>query len=137
MSSLEPHNSDDVKRRKRRDFLSKILSESGIKKVILVDRTGLTKASVSKFSYLPVDVDSIGANMSAVICAIEERVKNLELGDLEIITIEFSGGKIFALICDPKGVIILITGPDIDIGLIKLILKRSEDELKEIFDEFL
>jgi len=137
MSSLEPHNSDDVKRRKRRDFLSKIKSESGIKKVILISRTGLTMASVSKFSYFPVDVDGIGAIMSAVICAIEEKVKNLELGDLEIITIEFSGGKIFALICGPKGVITLISGPDIDIGLIRLILKHSEDELKEIFDEFL
>jgi len=137
MSSLEPYSNDDVKRRKRRDFLSKIKSESGIKKVILVDRTGLTIASVSKFSYLPVDVDSIGAIMSAVICAIEEKVKNLELGDLEIITIEFSGGKIFALICGPKGIITLISGPDINIGLIKLILKRSEDELKEIFNEFL
>jgi len=141
MSSLEPYSSDDVKRRKKRhnfDFLSKItISESGIKKVILVDRTGLTIASVSKFSYFPADIDSIGAIASAVFLASEEQGKNLELGDLEIVTSEFTGGKIFASSCDPIGVLILISDPEINIGLIRLILKRSGDELKKILEEFL
>jgi len=47
------------------------------------------------------------------------------------------GGKIFASSCGPKGVLTLISDPDINIGLIRLILKRSGDELKEILDEFL
>jgi len=120
------------------NILSKIIkSESGIKKVILVDRTGLTIASVSKFSYFPADVDGIGAIASAVFCASEEQGKNLELGNLEIVTSEFVNGKIFASSCGPKGVLTLISDPDINIGLIRLILKRSGDELKEILDEFL
>jgi len=120
------------------NILSKIIkSESGIKKVILVDRTGLTIASVSKFSYFPADVDGIGAIASAVFCASEEQGKNLELGNLEIVTSEFGGGKIFASSCGPKGVLTLISDPDINIGLIRLILKRSGDELKEILNEFL
>ncbi len=119
-------------------ILSKIIkSESGIKKVILVDRTGLTIASVSKFSYFPADVDGIGAIASAVFCASEEQGKNLELGELEIVTSEFSGGKIFASACGKKGVLTLISDPDINIGLIRLILKRSGEELREILDEFL
>ena len=61
----------------------------------------------------------------------------MELGDLEIVTSEFTGGKIFASSCGPKGVLTLISDPDINIGLIRLILKRSGDELKEILDEFL
>ena len=120
------------------NILSKIIkSESGIKKVILVDRTGLTIASVSKFSYFPADVDGIGAIASAVFCASEEQGKNLELGNLEIVTSEFVNGKIFASSCGPKGVLTLISDPDINIGLIRLILKRSGDELTEILDEFL
>jgi len=120
------------------NILSKIIkSESGIKKVILVDRTGLTIASVSKFSYFPADVDGIGAIASAVFCASEEQGKNLELGDLQIVTSEFINGKIFASSCGPKGVLTLISDPDINIGLIRLILKRSGDELKDILDEFL
>ena len=109
-------------------ILSKIIkSESGIKKVILVDRTGFTIASVSKFSYFPVDSDGIGAIASAVFCACEEQGKNLDLGELEIFTSEFSGGKIFASSCGPKGILTLITDPDINIGLIRLILKSSGD----------
>ena len=119
-------------------ILSKIIkSESGIKKVILVDRTGLTIASISKFSYFPADVDGVGAIMSAVICASEEQGKYLELGDLEIVTCEFSGGKIFTSSCGPKAALILISDPDINIGLIRLILKRSGDKLKELLDGFL
>ena len=113
------------------NILSKIIkSESGIKKVILVDRTGVTIASVSKFSkfsYFPVDVDGIGAIASAVFCASEEQGKNLDLGELEVVTSEFSGGKIFASSCGPKGILTLITDPDINIGLIRLILKSSGD----------
>ena len=133
---MEPYSSDALKRRKN-NFSNIIKSESGIKKVILVDRTGLTIASVSKFSYFPADVDSIGAIASAVFCASEEQGKNLELGDLEIVTSEFSGGKIFASSCGPTGVLILISDPDINIGSIRLILKRSVAELKGILDEFL
>ena len=36
-----------------------------------------------------------------------------------------------------QGVLTLISDPEINIGLIRLILKRSGDELKEILDEFL
>jgi len=36
-----------------------------------------------------------------------------------------------------QGVLTLISDPDINIGLIRLILKRSGEELKDILDEFL
>ena len=92
-------------------ILSKIIkSESGIKKVLLVDRTGLTIAHVSKFSYYPVDVDGIGAIASAVFCASEEQGRNLELGELSIVTSEFNSGKIFAASCG-KGVLCLMALP--------------------------
>lgn len=87
-----------------------IRSEPGIKKVILVDKTGLTIAHVSKFSYQPVDVDGIGAIASAVFCASEEQGKSLEIGDLKIVTSEFESGKIFAASCG-KGVLCVITDP--------------------------
>ncbi len=97
----------------------------------------MTIFSVSKFSYFPVDVEVIGAIASAVFCASEEQGKNLELGVLEIVTSEFSGGKIFASSCGPIGVLILISDPDINIGLIRLQLKSLVDELKEILGEML
>ena len=78
--------------------LSKIIkSEPGIKKVILVDRTGLTIAHVSKFSYVSVDVDGIGAIASAVFMASAEQGLNLTIGGLDIVTSEFDTGKILKI----------------------------------------
>jgi predicted regulator of Ras-like GTPase activity (Roadblock/LC7/MglB family) len=57
------------------------------------------------------------------------------LGGLEIFTSEFSKGKIFSVSCGPKGVIILISDPVINIGIIRLILKRSSKKIEKIFGE--
>jgi hypothetical protein len=111
-------------------------SEPGIKKVILVDKTGLTIAHVTKFTYQPVDVDGIGAIASAVFCASEEQGKSLEIGELKIVTSEFENGKIFAASCG-KGVLCVITDSEINIGMIRLVIKKSSDELQKVLDEFL
>jgi len=103
----------------------------------LVDRTGLTIASVSKFSYFPADIDGTGSIASAIFCASEKQGENLELGDLELVTSEFLRGKIFTTSCGPKGILSLISDPDINIGLIRIILKRSGEGLKELLDDFL
>ncbi|MFX1518494.1 MAG: roadblock/LC7 domain-containing protein [Promethearchaeota archaeon] len=119
------------------EILSNIIkSESGIKKVILVDRTGLTIAHVSKFSYYPVDIDGIGAIASAVFCASEEQGKNLDIGELKIVTSEFDDGKIFAASCG-KGVLCVITEADVNIGMVRLVIKKGSDKLQQILDEFL
>ncbi len=118
-------------------ILSKIIkSETGIKKVILVDRTGLTIAHVSKFAYFPVDVDGIGAIASAVFCASEEQGKNLDIGDLDTVMSEFENGKIFASSCG-KGVLCVITEDTVNIGLIRLVMTKYSDELSRLLDEFL
>lgn len=111
-------------------------SEPGIRKVILVDKTGLTIAHVTKFTYQPVDVDGIGAIASAVFCASEEQGKSLDIGELKIVTSEFDTGKIFAASCG-KGVLCVITDAEINIGMIRLVMKKSSDEIQKVLDEFL
>lgn len=113
-----------------------IRQDKMIKKVILVDKTGLTIANVSKLSYYPVDVDSIGAIASAVFCASEEQGKNLSIGELEIVTSEFSEGKIFASSCG-KGVLCVISDPDVNIGLVRLVMKKQGVQLAGELDKFL
>ena len=113
-----------------------IKSEPGIKKVILADRTGLTIAHVSKFSYYPVDVDGIGAIASAVFCASEEQGKSLDIGNLNIVTSEFYDGKIFAASCG-QGVLCIITDKDVNIGMIRLVMKNASSELEKVLSEFL
>ncbi len=113
-----------------------IRQDKGIKKVILVDKTGLTIANVSKLSYYPVDVDSIGAIASAVFAASEEQGKNLQIGELEIVTSEFSDGKIFASACG-KGVLCVVSEPEVNIGLVRLVMKKQGVQLAEELDKFL
>ena len=118
-------------------ILAKIIkAEPGIKKVILADRTGLTIAHVSKFSYYPVDVDGIGAIASAVFCASEEQGKSLDIGALNIVTSEFDDGKIFASSCG-QGVLCIITDKDVNIGMIRLVMKSASSELEGVLAEFL
>jgi hypothetical protein len=119
------------------NVLSKIIkTEAGIRKVILVDRTGLTIAHVSKFSYFPVDVDGVGAIASAVFVASEEQGVNLDLGDLDIVSSEFGKGKIFAASCG-KGILCVITDNDVNIGLVRLVIKREAEEIQQLLNEFL
>ena len=113
-----------------------IRQDKGIKKVILVDKTGLTIANVSKLSYYPVDVDSIGAIASAVFCASEEQGKNLQIGELEIVTSEFSEGKIFASACG-KGVLCVVSEAEVNIGLIRLVMKKQGVQLADELHKFL
>jgi predicted regulator of Ras-like GTPase activity (Roadblock/LC7/MglB family) len=113
-----------------------IRQEKGIRKVILVDKTGLTIANVSKLSYYPVDVDSIGAIASAVFCASEEQGKNLQIGELEIVTSEFSEGKIFASACG-KGVLCVVSEESVNIGMIRLVMKKQGVQLANELDKFL
>lgn len=117
--------------------LSKIIkSDQGLKKVILVDRTGLTIAHLSKFSSYPVDVDGIGAIASAVFCASEEQGNNLEIGGLNIVTSEFGTGKIFAAQCG-RGVLCVISDPEVNLGMVRLVMKKASEELTSMLDEFL
>ncbi|MHA1905680.1 MAG: roadblock/LC7 domain-containing protein [Candidatus Thorarchaeota archaeon] len=113
-----------------------VRQDRGIKKVILVDKTGLTIANVSKLSYYAVDTDSIGAIASAVFCASEEQGKNLQIGELEIVTSEFSEGKIFASACG-KGVLCVVSEAEVNIGMIRLVMKKQGVQLADELDKFL
>ena len=113
-----------------------IRQDKGIKRVILVDKTGLTIANVAKLSYFPVDTDSIGAIASAVFCASEEQGKNLQIGELEIVTSEFSEGKIFASACG-KGVLCVVSEAEVNIGMIRLVMKKQGVQLADELDKFL
>ncbi len=113
-----------------------IRQDKGIKRVILVDKTGLTIANVAKLSYFPVDTDSIGAIASAVFCASEEQGKNLQIGELEIVTSEFSEGKIFASACG-KGVLCVVSEAEVNIGMIRLVMKKQGVQLADELEKFL
>ena len=119
------------------NILTKVLkADAGIKKAILVDRTGLTVSHVSRFSYYGSDADSIGVIASAVFCASEEQGASLNIGNLSIVTSEFNTGKIFAT-STGRGVLCVITDPSINLGIIRLVMRRAASDLSQKLDIFL
>lgn len=118
-------------------ILSKIFkSEKGIKRLIISDKTGLTVTNVSRFSYFIPEIDEIGAIASANFCACEKAGKDLGLAELSIITCEFTEGKVFSVSVG-KGVLSLVSDPVINIGIIRLILSRFRDIIRELLERLL
>ena len=79
--------------------LAKIIkTDIGIKKVILVDRTGLSIVHVSRLTTSPIG--SIAAIASAVFLASEHQGESLGFGKPSIVTTEFNNGRILAVSCE-------------------------------------
>ena len=111
------------------NVLSKIIkAEAGIRKVILVDRTGLTIAHVSKFSYFPIDVDGVGAIASAVFVASEQQGMGFNAGRLELVTSEFDKNKVFSLGLGDT-ILSILTARNVQMGMIRLLLSKYGKEI--------
>lgn len=109
-------------------------SDPGIKKIILTDRSGVTIAHASKsFEYL-VEIDELGAIASHSFIANQNLGQDLKLQDLNLMTLEFDEGKV-RVAAIGKGILCFYT--DIDVCIIKLLLKSLQDELKELIDKYL
>ena len=118
-------------------ILTKVIrADGGIKKAILVDRTGLTISHVSRFTYYASDADSIGVIASAVFCASEEQGSSLKIGGLNIVTSEFETGIIFA-VSTGRGVLCVITDRGINLGIIRLVMRKASTDLAQKLDNYL
>jgi predicted regulator of Ras-like GTPase activity (Roadblock/LC7/MglB family) len=116
--------------------LTKVMkAEERIKRVMLVDKSGLTISQVSGFAHASIDVDSIGVIAGAVFYASEEQGKSLHIGDLGIVTSEFVEGKIFASACG-QAVLCVITSATVNIGIVRLVMKKACKELGEGIDQY-
>ena len=113
-----------------------IKGETGIKKIILVDRTGLTISDVAKVIDYPVDIAGIGAIASAVFCASEEQGKSLNIGGLSLVSSEFDEGKIFAASAG-EGVLCVVTDASVNLGMIRFLIKKAASRLRTLLEELL
>lgn len=119
------------------NILTKVIrADSGIKKAILIDRTGLTISHVSRFTYYASDADSIGVIASAVFMASEEQGTSLHIGNLDIVTSEFGTGVIFAT-STGRGVLCVITDRGVNLGIIRLVMRKASSDLAKKLDSFL
>ncbi|MCP4762077.1 MAG: hypothetical protein GY870_09860 [archaeon] len=119
-------------------ILNKILRTSaGIRYVLLMDRTGLTITHATKFrtqSY--ADIDRLGAIAGAVFQATEEQGDCLAYGGIESSISEYNEGFIFSMSAK-EGILCVATDKQINLGLIRSVMKKYRAVLASILDRYL
>ncbi len=127
---------------KDEQILKKILrsiinSTAGIKYVILVDDSGITLLSQSKFKQSDdAPVKKMGAIGGAVLRGGEEQGHILGYGDIRLQITEYDKGMLFSHKIG-KGVMCIATETNINLGFLRAVIKKWVPKLKQIMDRYL
>jgi predicted regulator of Ras-like GTPase activity (Roadblock/LC7/MglB family) len=125
-------------------LLKKILtniinSTAGLKHAIIIDDTGLTILSQSKYSFSGEDdisVEKIGAIGGAVFSAGEEQGLILGYGEIQLQITEYTKGMIFS-IKTGKGILCLATDFNVQIGFIRALIKKWAPKMGRLLERYL
>jgi len=116
-----------------------INSTPGLKYAIIIDDTGITIMSESKFILKNEDnlsVEKIGAIGGAVFTAGEEQGYILGYGNIHLQITEYFKGMIFSLKVG-KGVLCIATDKNIQIGLVRALMKKYSQKISAVLDSYL
>ncbi len=116
-----------------------INSAAGLKSVLLVDDTGITIVSQSKFQFSDNNgnsVEKIGAIGSAVFIASEEQGEILGYGAIGLQITEYYEGMIFSMKVG-KGVLCVATDKNVQIGFIRAFIKKWAPKISTVIDRYL
>ena len=116
-----------------------INSTPGLKYAIIIDDTGITIMSESKFILKNEDdlsVEKIGAIGGAVFTAGEEQGYILGYGNIHLQITEYFKGMIFSLKVG-KGVLCIATDKNIQIGLVRVLMKKYSQKISSVLDRYL
>ena len=125
-------------------LLKKILtniinSTAGLKHAIIIDDTGLTILSQSKYSFSrddDISVEKIGAIGGAVFSAGEEQGLILGYGEIQLQITEYTKGMIFS-IKTGKGILCLATDFNVQIGFIRALIKKWAPKMGRLLERYL
>ncbi|MHA1461386.1 MAG: roadblock/LC7 domain-containing protein [Promethearchaeota archaeon] len=125
-------------------ILKKLLKEiinstPGLKYAIIIDDTGITIMSEAKFILKNGDnlsVEKIGAIGGAVFTAGEEQGYILGYGNIHLQITEYFKGMIFSLKVG-KGVLCIATDKNIQIGLVRALMKKYSQKISSVLDRYL
>ncbi|MFX1558194.1 MAG: roadblock/LC7 domain-containing protein, partial [Promethearchaeota archaeon] len=116
-----------------------INSTAGLKYAIIIDDTGITIASQSKFTFTEdehISVDKIGAIGGAVFTAGEEQGEILGYGGINLQITEYKKGMIFSIKLD-NGALVLATDLNVQVGFIRALLKKWAPKIAKILNRYL
>jgi predicted regulator of Ras-like GTPase activity (Roadblock/LC7/MglB family) len=124
-------------------ILKKILkaiinSTAGLKYAIIIDDTGITILSESKFrtSDDNISVEKIGAIGGAVFIAGEEQGQILGYGKIRVQITEYQEGMIFSVKVG-RGVLCIASDTNVQIGFVRAILKKWAPKIALILERYL
>lgn len=124
-------------------ILKKILntiinSTAGVKYAIIIDDSGISILSQSKFQINKddVSVEKIGAIGGAVLMAGEEQGQILGYGNIHLQITEYDKGMLFTMKIG-SGTLCIATDRNINIGLIRAVIKKWAPKLEEILNRYL
>jgi len=125
---------------KLKQILKEIInSTAGLKNVIIIDDTGITIISESKFNFpsdKDISVEKIGAIGGAVFTAGQEQGHILGYGDINLQITEYDKGFLFSLKIG-KGVLCIATDTNIQIGYIRALMKKWAPVIAKILNNYL
>jgi len=115
-----------------------INSTAGLKYALIIDDTGITIISQSKFQMSDDDisVEKIGAIGGAVFTAGEEQGQILGYGEISLQITEYAKGLIFS-VKTGNGVLCVATDLNVQIGFIRSILKKWAPKIGNILKRYL
>lgn len=116
-----------------------INSTAGLKHAIIIDDTGITIMSESKFTFSNEDdisVEKIGAIGGAVFTAGEEQGHILGYGNIDLQITEYHKGMIFSVKIG-NGVLCIATDKNVQIGYIRAIMKKFSSKIAIILNRYL
>ncbi len=117
-----------------------INSTPGLKYAIIIDDTGITIVSESKFilkaSKDDISVEKIGAIGGAVFTAGEEQGYILGYGNIHLQITEYFKGMIFSIKAG-KGVLCVASDKNIQIGLVRAIMNKYSPKIAVILNRYI
>lgn len=115
-----------------------INSTAGIRHILIIDDTGITIMSESKFNIDKddVSVEKIGAIGGAVFVAGEEQGQILGYGGIRVQITEYYDGMIFSAKVG-NGVLCIATDTKVQIGFIRALLNRYAVKIGQILSNYL
>ncbi len=109
--------------------LSELNKTSGITGSMVVGNDGIVIAADLSTSF---EGETVGALAASITSNIQKSLERLQTSNLRQVTIEAENGKMFFTDSGGRGILVVTTERDINIGLIRLEIKNAINKLKAV-----
>ncbi len=110
------------------EILSELNKTQGVRGSMIVGEDGIIVAAEIGDEF---EDDTVGALAASIISSVKKALSRLHEGSMKQVMIEADNGKIFLAEC-PIGILAVLTGIDINIGLIRLEIKSALEKMQSV-----